>query len=267
MGHRAIAIVLAAVTLSASSSVAHGQAHSILRGRVLTDSTEVPIAGAEVTLKGLGLVARSDSAGYFFIAAVPSGMRRLAVRRLGFAVFETDLSFAPGAMLEADILLTPQGTLLPQTVVEANATRPGKLADFDRRRAAGFGRFLTGSELEKMSNRRLSAILRSLPGLQIIDSRAGGAAWVATGRGAQSIERTKAPGSSRLLGAPDGVCWAAVVLDGVVVYGGAGKALFDINSVSPGDIAGIEFYSGPATVPPEYNGTRNTCGLLLIWTK
>ena len=43
---------------------------------------------------------------------------------------------------------------------------------------------------------------------------------------------------------------AAVVLDGVFVYRGlAGETPFDVNALATGDMAGIEFYSGGATMP------------------
>jgi len=40
------------------------------------------------------------------------------------------------------------------------------------------------------------------------------------------------------------------VLDGVFVYRGlAGETPFDANALATGDMAGIEFYSGGATMP------------------
>ena len=66
------------------------------------------------------------------------------------------------------------------------------------------------------------------------------------------------------------------MLDGAFVYGGGasvnpgeGKSepLFNINSVDPSTLAGVEYYVGPASMPVKYNGTRSTCGLLVLWTK
>ena len=42
---------------------------------------------------------------------------------------------------------------------------------------------------------------------------------------------------------------------------------FDINSIQTQHISAIEFYAGPATMPPELNATQGTCGALVIWTK
>jgi hypothetical protein len=42
----------------------------------------------------------------------------------------------------------------------------------------------------------------------------------------------------------------------------------DLNTIPrPSDLAGIEIYSGPATVPAQYLGQRTTCGVILFWTK
>ena len=63
-------------------------------------------------------------------------------------------------------------------------------------------------------------------------------------------------------------CFSAVVLDGAFVFqGNPGEPPFDINSISPTVIAGVEFYQSSATIPAKYNGTRNTCGLVVIWTR
>jgi hypothetical protein len=37
--------------------------------------------------------------------------------------------------------------------------------------------------------------------------------------------------------------------------------------VLPDQVAGIELYTGPATVPPEFNATGSACGVVAVWTK
>ncbi|WP_309668834.1 hypothetical protein [Gemmatimonas sp.] len=46
-----------------------------------------------------------------------------------------------------------------------------------------------------------------------------------------------------------------------------GDELFDLNSLAPDEILAIEVYKGGATMPLEYDATRKTCGLLVIFTK
>jgi hypothetical protein len=40
-----------------------------------------------------------------------------------------------------------------------------------------------------------------------------------------------------------------------------------MNSIMTNHVTAIEFYAGPATMPPELNATQGTCGALVIWTK
>lgn len=45
---------------------------------------------------------------------------------------------------------------------------------------------------------------------------------------------------------------------------------FDLKSVSVDEIVAIEFYSGPATVPPDLNtngADASRCGLIVVWSK
>jgi hypothetical protein len=99
----------------------------------------------------------------------------------------------------------------------------------------------------------------------------GNSAWIANSRGIQSPHQAGAQAMTamdRAKGAKPGVCYSAVVLDGIFVYQGLpGESLWDFNSMQTREIAGIEYYSGGSTMPVKYNGTRNTCGLVVIWTK
>jgi hypothetical protein len=52
-----------------------------------------------------------------------------------------------------------------------------------------------------------------------------------------------------------------------VYQGNRNEKLFDINSISSSEIAGVEVYHGAATIPAQYEGMRTTCGLLIIWTR
>ncbi|MHB8838381.1 MAG: hypothetical protein ACYC7F_05450 [Gemmatimonadaceae bacterium] len=44
-------------------------------------------------------------------------------------------------------------------------------------------------------------------------------------------------------------------------------AVFDLNTLAPNEVLAVEVYKGGATMPLEYNTTRKTCGLLVIYTK
>ena len=60
-----------------------------------------------------------------------------------------------------------------------------------------------------------------------------------------------------------GACALQIVLDGIPM-----PPRFPLELLpTPKEIAGIEVYDGPATVPPQFNGLDRRCGMVLVWTK
>jgi len=119
----------------------------------------------------------------------------------------------------------------------------GYLAGFYQRRDQGFGRFITGDEIAKRAPLRITDMLRMVPGLQVTESN--------------PIESHVRIRGNR--------CWPSVWIDGAP----ANAAEFDLDWVTPSDIAGIEIYSSIATVPPEFVdplGPR-LCGTIVVWTR
>lgn len=179
----------------------------------------------------------------------------------------------------------PQPLPVVPVTASTELVRSAKLREFDRRRSNGIGHFLTETDLKNDQYRKLGDVLRKLPGILIVGARrAPGvsplAQFVVSSRGSATIEHV-----SPIFGRE---CPVAIWLDGVPVYrgldrgsaptafGGGKGAIpagqiseppFDINSIMTQHIAAIEFYAGPATMPPELNATQGTCGALVIWTK
>ena len=199
--------------------------------------------------------------------------------RPGFALFPL-IAFADLASAQD----RPQPLPTVPVTASTELVRTAKLREFDRRRSNGIGRFLTEGDLEKDQYRKLSDVLRKLPGITF--SRAKGtpgvsplAEFAVSSRGSATITNV-----SPIFGKN---CPIAIWLDGVPVYRGldrnasrgafnggnppvpgqVGEPPFDINSIVTHHIAAIEFYAGPATMPPEFNATQGTCGALVIWTK
>jgi hypothetical protein len=233
---------------------------------VLNDVDDKPIRGAEVSIPGLGLSATSDSTGAFRLIGIPGGKQIVWVRKIGYSPVSAVLTFIAGETLDNDFGLVPATTRLPEVDIKAAAPVAPKLSEFEERRlSSAGGHFLTGAQLEKMEGRRMSEIMATIPGPLIVRGTTN-SAWIAGGRlprGKQAITEM-----DRRRGASPGVCYSAVILDGTFVYtGNGGEALWDINSIQPTQIAGVEVYTSGATIPSKYNGTRSTCGLVVIWTK
>jgi TonB-dependent starch-binding outer membrane protein SusC len=238
---------LAFILLPSASSAA--QTLAVVRGRVLTDSAEHPIADAIVSIAEGRYRAVSDSLGRYRIPAIAPGQYSVLVRRLGFAPVLAALTVTPGDSIDADFLLAPAVQDLPSVNVTATIAER-KLAAFEERRRLGIGRFLNEAEIEKAPGTRLSEKLRQLPGLRVLYPRVGFAnqVQIVTTRGPQGFRQRPCP--------------AAVMLDGVTL-----ADYFSINSLDPGEVAAIEWYAGPSEIPAQYNRSTPTCGLLLIWTK
>jgi hypothetical protein len=251
------------LSLASTSATAFAQ-QATFKGQVLTDSTERPIPGVTVTIELLKLSAVSDSLGEFTIRGITPGTQLISARKIGFGAITTRITFMTGAVVEADLMMIPTAAqALPDVKVETKAVIHGKLGEFEERRLAGNGgRFLTQADLEKRPFSTVTDALRQLPGIEFMrNARQGSEYFAVAGRMSQ-------PAGAMTSGSLQ-PCFAAVVLDGILVYGagGAGEPKFNLNQIAPNTIAGIEFYVGAATIPTKWNATRSTCGLLAIWTK
>lgn len=198
------------------------------------------------------------------------------------------LSYVMASLCMANLAVAqekPQPLPAVPVTAEAELVRNAKLREFDRRRSMGHGRFLTEADLEKDQHRQLSDVLKRLPGTMMVRARglpgvSPLGVFVVSSRGSATIQH-----ESPVFGKN---CPVAIWLDGVAVYrgldrqSGANPAFpgrrpvaqgqlpempFDINSIMTNQVAAIEFYAGPATMPAELNATQGTCGALVIWTK
>jgi hypothetical protein len=261
-------VVLGFSAYCAVAARAQAPARSLLRGTVVDDANEKPIAGATVSLDALKLQVVTDSAGNFRIPTIPLGRYVVSIKRLGYGALSAIVTFSGSDTLEYDFALVKQATALPEVAVTTPARVPPKLIEFEQRRQLGFGRFLTDSVLTKNVNRRLSEILGQVPGTRIVRGP-GSNGWLANPVGYTSGVKFELSPMDVNRGADPNQCYAAVMLDGNRIFSGhPGELLFDLNSLSTNSIAGIEFYRDAATIPAKFNQTSGkTCGLIVIWTK
>jgi hypothetical protein len=227
-----------------------------IRGTVRSTESGRAVAGASVTLPAAARQTRTDSLGRFVLNALRDGAQELVVQAVGFAPARALVTITAGPPLEVEVDLDP----LPQelqrvvTVAPRDAARNIAYAEFEERRAMGLGRFLTREELVREEGRSLDALLRArVPGLRIWD--VGSARVAGSSRGNISI-----------LPRGDSRCFVQVIVDNVIRYQTGGTLPpFDLRSLDPGMIAGIEFYT-PSSTPAEFNrGSTAACGTLLIW--
>lgn len=261
-------IPICLIVVAVASSPAAAQKMAALSGHVMTDSTEIPVLGAEVTIKDLRGLVITDSTGRFLFANIPPGKQLVTIRRLGYSPIQAILTFAAGDTVEGDFLLVTTAQRLKGVEVRGRSLTPRRIVEFEERRKSGFGEFIGPETLAKMESRRTDDILRLIPGPSIVRSNVSNSAWVAMSRGAYSPGIYRVDRSDIQRGADSGKCYATVYVDGVAVFSALpGELLFDINSVPANEIHGIEFYGGSGTIPPQFPQKRGTCAVLLVWTK
>ena len=245
-----------------------------LGGTVMIDPTEKPLPNAEISFTKLGLTVRSDSGGNFVIPGVPAGRHEVAFKLIGYEAITTMLNFLPGQKLEGDFLMKPLVTTLGDVEVKAAAasTAPMSLAmvEFEARRKRGGGRFITQDVFEKGENKLMSDLLLTrLPGVHANALGTSGRA-MASGRSSVSLSTMAQANGLDSYDRAQGAkadCYMQILVNGSIMYQAVdGRPLFDINTINPTTVSGIEFYT-TAQTPPQYQSTGSQCGTILIWMR
>ena len=279
---RRVLVALTVVTLAfplAQSASAQGE----ISGRVMVaDSNRSPIRGAEASIRTLGRTALSDSSGRFRLKDVPPGRHLVMLRAGGFRPESSIVTMDFDEVVSWDVVLTrTAGTMLPVRVIEASGEPPpAKLVEFLERQKSGIGHFIDRAQLEKAEGgrRQTGDVIALAPGVAV--KRGTNKIWVASSRAPRpktctfcNRSATPTPGGLNHADFAAGArpaCYMDVYLDGAMVFDSQRieNGLFDVNSVPPEHIAGIEVYSSQAQVPVKYSrAMENVCGVVLIWTR
>ncbi len=212
---------------------------------VVRDSAGNGIASAEVAVAGTALRTESGDDGRFTLADVPLGAVVLRVRRLGFRPASSDVAVQSGATSRVSVTVAAVAQQLAPVIVRSDAERSysGYLADFYRRRDRGNGRFITQDQIAKRAPQQLTDMFRTIPGMTITSPSIGDSKLRIRGN----------------------MCAPAVWLDGMPAI----ASEFDLDTISPEDVAGIEIYSGASTVPVQFVVPfgPTACGTVVIWTR
>jgi hypothetical protein len=241
--------------------------NATLRGSVAGDSLGHAVSGAEVVLPALDRGTTTSERGAFEIRDLPSGTYLLVVRRVGFAPWQDSVTVVADQVVTRTIILHAGVAVLDSVRVTGSSPTyiSPLLRGFEERRHQGFGHFVTEDELRKQEGHSLGSIIdRYVPGLQHVYQ--GSAIYIASGR------KNSPPGPAfRPKSAQIEMCWVSVYIDGVLTYDGSRMDPSvkppDFSHLDTDTFAGIEFYAGGATTPPQFNATGSGCGTLLLWTR
>jgi hypothetical protein len=238
-------MLAAAVTLGAQQSPTRLPAY---RGRILgvfDANTGEPIEGALVTDVVSKMSALTTKTGTVSLVFLPDSGSIVRVQKIGYQPATMVVRISPEDTLPITMLLTGTATTLPAVVTKDSAPKflsPG-LREFEERRKQGMGHYITEAQLRKNDSKRMTSIVRTLAGLNIV--------CPATGR-----RRSE--------------CWAVGTRRGCpldVYINGVISIDNDLEKLAVSEYAAVEYYAGPATIPPEYNKTGSSCGVLLFWMR
>jgi hypothetical protein len=230
-----------------------------IRGRVTTPSGR-PIVEAEVGVPGTDLASFSNDSGKFELRGIPSGERIIRVRKIGFKPVHLVAKLAAGQAQETVIVLEPGAYELPDVEVTARAAKPLEYAattkydDFFRRRANGFGHYLTREQIERRHAFRTANLLSGIPSVRLIFRHSGIS-------GTDVIFSRCSRVGVWIDGFPQRVSDIRV-RTGEMTPSVVGEYL---DRVRPSEIAAIEVYTGPAELPAEF--LSDTCAAIVIWTR
>jgi hypothetical protein len=201
---------------------------------VVRGAGDLPVASAEVTVRGTIARARTDSIGRYSLAALPAGSQMLEVRRVGYAVAERPVELRADTAVTADVRLQRVVNLDSMRVVAISS----RYTEFEEHRRQNiFGRFLGEKEMEWQ--RRMpyaSDIIEKFPMYRVY------------GEGPKAVVID--PG----LGKP---CKVNIVVDGMEHQ--------EINDTPALIIGAMELYRAGSPMPAEI--IDNWCGAIVIWTK
>jgi hypothetical protein len=230
------------------------QARGTLIGTV-TDTGQVPIAGARITLTGTDGVALTEPNGRLRLARAVAGAQTLEVRRLGYKRVFLAVQVDGGTTREVRVTMLADPTALDPVEVTAQRAMSPQMRGFEERRARGAGFFFTREQIARMQPRVVTDVLRRVPGVQIQPVQG-------PYETSYVVRMSRATG-----GLGNRACPVLFFINGTP-FPVTGEDAINAH-ISPDDIEAIEVYSGTSRIPPQLtsNMHNSRCGVIAIWTR
>ena len=217
---------------------------------IVTDSSGNPLDGAEVVLLEQQRGVRTAANGLFRLERVPVGHNVVYVRRLAFREVTAFVTVSAGDTADVAVELEMIAHPLAPVIVAASRRLAvsGRMADFERRRRMGIGKFLDRKQIEDINSLYMSDVLRRVPGLRLMLNDKG--KWVVR--------------MARAVGLNNSTCQPQFYLDGMLY---PVVDVLGIDAIFATDLEAVEVFRGPSEVPPQYGGANAACGVILVWTR
>jgi TonB-dependent starch-binding outer membrane protein SusC len=242
-----------AFAVAVMPSTALAQERGTIAGTVTDQTTQQPLAGAQIQIAGTQLGTITNQQGRFIIPNVPTGQQTVRVTLIGYAQGTQAVQVASGATATVAIRLQPTAVELDQVVVSAVTGQAQRKRELGTNTAS-----ISAAELERAPITRMADVLVGrAAGVQL----QGVAGTVGTSqririRGANSISLSNEP---------------LIFVDGVQFsnnkggFAVGGQDYSRLNDLNFEDISNVEILKGPAA--SAMYGTAAANGVILITTR
>lgn len=210
---------------------------------VVRDANGAALAGVSVAIPGSSV--RTDARGAFELFTPEHDTVSIAFRHVGYMPVDALLSARNKQWDTVLVQLDPTGQQLSTLkVTESPNRRANGLRSFDERKSRGIGTFITREDIVERGSSRLSDLLRTKRGVNVIR---GKVRFVANTAGSRAAS-----------------CQPDIWLDGTRSRG------MEVDELPPNTVEAMELYPYFSTVPVEFQalGSNTTpCGTIVIWTR
>ncbi|MGH7678314.1 MAG: carboxypeptidase regulatory-like domain-containing protein [Gemmatimonadaceae bacterium] len=254
-----------------------------VRGRLLDLENDRPIPSGLLTLLAadgsMVVAAVSDADGNWRLKAPGPGTYYVAARRLGYRPWvSAAVKLEAGDDWSSVFHLQSMPIRLDPITANAAAIRQHlEFNGFFERQRSNFGHFVTPEAIERRQAARITDLLNTIPGVQLVVAGGGnvGPAQISL-RGSSSTDAA--------------LCRPRVYVDGLMYARGDSRQVrvratdateredieqrmdqaFSLDDIGhPSTIAAIEVYRSATQVPVQFGGTsvETLCGVIVIWTR
>jgi iron complex outermembrane receptor protein len=215
-----------------------------IRGRIVDNSTQQPLAGVHITFGTRGAVTQSD--GGYVLTGLKVGPDALQARLIGYAPVTQAITVAAGQTEIVDFTMTAQAVNLAAIVVTG----------YGEQRAGNITGAVTQLSSEEFNPGRVVSpqqlIMSKVAGVQVVDNNEPGGGVGVRIRGATSINASSDP---------------LYVVDGLPIGNGGGVSAGrdPLNFLNPNDIESITVLKGGEAA--SIYGANAANGVVMITTK
>jgi hypothetical protein len=243
---------------------------AVVTGRV-TDSRGQPMPNARVLVWHAARHTATNDRGQFTLDSLPGGTNTIETRAIGFLPAQAVVHLDSARASEVTLALGERvATRLPAVTVRGQLVYSRKLLAFEnRRRTSAVGHFITPADLANRPFNKLSDVLQAIPALVVSSGGVTGIAMRMNQLDGQisGASPMRAIGEARDVAPAHGgqnYCQPVFFIDGQRSFLKSQEIDQDIKA---DQIAAVEVYTRPASVPPEFFTNMAECGVIAIWTR